>query len=113
MTSTERTVADRLTDHFGDTLRAVVAYDENGVEPVRMGDAARSGDPAEKLQVFRLVREQRFPERPYGARRASVHAFESIAVIHVPVEDDRGVVATADPEVIETGALSEFLTDDW
>lgn len=106
-------VGEQLRTAVGDGLRAIVAYDDEGIEPVVLEDAARTGDPTEKLGVLRRITDEAFSDGPFGPHQASCHVFEDVTVVHVPFDDERGVVATVggddvdDLSVADLGCLGE------
>lgn len=102
-------VRDHLTTAVADDLRAIVAYDDAGIEPVELREPARSGDPAAKLGPVGAITDESADGGPFGARTASVHRFERVGVVHLPVGSERGVVATVAPTAVDELALEDLV----
>lgn len=91
-------VTDELRRIAGDHIRAIVRYDDGGIDAVAMTDAARDGvDPETKLPLLRRITAEEFPSEPFGSRQLSVHAFPDAIVLHLPLGPKIGVVATLEP----------------
>ena len=89
---------DELKRIAGDHVRAIVKYDDSGIDAVEMTDAARDGaDPETKLPLLRRITNETFPSDPFGSLQLSVHVFPDTTVLHLPLGSQTGVVATLEP----------------
>ncbi|MFC7116267.1 hypothetical protein ACFQH2_16750 [Natronoarchaeum sp. GCM10025703] len=118
--TTDRTTAEELAAELdtqldricGDYLRAVVRYDEGSIEIQRMNPGAKDGIPPEKkLPVLKRTTGYQPVGGPYGEHTATVYSYEDVLVLHAPVTEDSGVVATLDPEAAAAVPLSELLPE--
>lgn len=106
------TLDTQLTRACGDGLRAVVRYDGDSIEIQRMTDGAKDGIPPEKkLPVLRRTTGYRPVGGPYGEHSATIYSYEDVLVLHAPVTEESGVVATLDPEIATSVSLSELLPE--
>ena len=89
---------DELKRIAGDHVRAIVKYDDDGIDAIEMTDAARDGtDPEAKLPLLRRITNETFPSDPLGPLQLSVHVFPATTVLHLPLGSQAGVVATLEP----------------
>lgn len=82
----------------GNYLRGVVRYGQGGPEPGvdAIGPAGVELPPG-AVEFFVAVSDERLDGGPYGSRRASIHRFEEVMVVHLPDAHGGGVVATVEP----------------
>jgi hypothetical protein len=106
------TLEAQLDSACGECLRAVVSYDDGSIEIQRMNDGARDGIPPEKkLPVLKRTTGYRPTGGPYGEHTATIYSYEDVLVLHAPVTEDSGVVATLDPDAAAAVPLVELLPD--
>lgn len=94
-------------DRAGDRLRSVVAYDPAGTRVAYRRDDHRNTYTDEQLarlagsarEIDAVVDDTDVGDAPLGESLAGVYAFEEAYVIHLPSDDESGVVATFDADV--------------
>lgn len=93
--SSRNTLVDELAGIGGEHVRAIVEYGDDGIDVVRMDDAARDGiDPEAKLPLLKRVAGETLPSEPFGPRQLSVHVLSDLIVLHLPFDGTDGVIAT-------------------
>lgn len=110
MTTTE-TLPDpirTLLDRRPDSLRAVVASTDDGVEPLYFRDDVEADADPDRLErkagILSSVVDSGGERTPFGAYRAGVRMYDDVVVAHVHVdgeegdESERSVVVSADAD---------------
>lgn len=96
-----------LLDRKPDALRAVVASDDDGVEPLYFRDDVEADADPDRLErkagILSSVVDAGGERTPFGAYRAGVRAYDDVVVAHFHVDgggDDggRSVVVSADSQ---------------
>lgn len=106
---------EHCTRRLGDTHRATIVYDRDGLEGVHFRDDLRDAYSAARLEEFAetawdvqsALLSIETDEDSLGGIEATVHSFESAFVIQFPVAYRGGILLSCEPSV---GArLDEFL----
>lgn len=113
MTTTE-TLPDpirTLLDRRPDSLRAVVASTDDGVEPLYFRDDVEADADPDRLErkagILSSVVDSGGERTPFGAYRAGIRMYDDVVVAHVHVggeddgESERSVVISADADGID------------
>ena len=109
-----RRLADFCRERVGPSLRAVVRYDDEGLDVVHLRDDLRANYTKDRfaglVDTARGVHDQVAPLRdldaPLGAYGSAAHTFEHAVVLQFVVDDETGYLASFDRDV--GAGLTEF-----
>jgi len=109
-------VVEHVKSHAGETLQAIVIYDETRHRDVyRREDVDNLHDSALEAEVLADVRaDRRRRESPdageyEGQHRASAHVFDERVILHLPRDADSGTILILDTAAARD--LAEFVAD--
>lgn len=109
-------IVEHIHGHAGDTLQAVIIYEEDHHRDLyRRDDIADLHDSALEREVLDVIRDddrRRFTETSTsieGAHRATVDVFENRVLLHLPRDESSGTLVVLDTTAARN--LYEFVED--